>query len=41
MENHRLTKESNNRNISRMLEGNTSIAPIVEHDGKHKSYILT
>jgi len=32
------TKEFKNQNISRILEGNTSI---VEHGGKHKSYILT
>ncbi|WP_328589359.1 hypothetical protein [Niallia circulans] len=39
--NDSLTKEFKNQNILRMLEGNASIAPIVEHDGKHKSYILT
>ncbi|WP_432806538.1 hypothetical protein [Niallia circulans] len=39
--NDNLTKEFKNQNISRMLEGNTSIASIVEHGGKHKSYILT
>ena len=33
-------KEFNNRNVSRMLEGNAPIAPKVEHYGKHKSYIL-
>ncbi|WP_338057545.1 hypothetical protein [Solibacillus kalamii] len=35
--NSSFAKEFNNRNVSRMLEGNTPIAPKVEHYGKHKS----
>nr|WP_277716823.1 HNH endonuclease [Priestia flexa]WEZ07876.1 HNH endonuclease [Priestia flexa] len=38
--NTNFAEEFNNRNITRMLEGNAPIAPKLEHYGKHKSYIL-